>query len=91
MRHAYVVGVTTSVADPNPKESEKFLNGMEANVVIILHRSTNQVITEVRTSILLVELHAKRIADTLENLYFPYPFCRIRIPKKMFGSESERN
>jgi hypothetical protein len=51
--------------------------------VIIENRSTNQVITEVRTSILLepAHLHAKRIADTLENLYryFLYHFCRIRM------------
>jgi hypothetical protein len=35
-------------------------------VVIIINRSTNQVITEVRTSILLVHLHAKQISDTFK-------------------------
>jgi hypothetical protein len=67
---------------------------MLAYVVIFINRSTNRVITQVRTSILSAHLHEKRIADTLENIYFLYDLCRIRIRirirKKKFGSESEK-
>jgi hypothetical protein len=40
----------------------------------------------IRASILSipVHLHEKRIADTLENLYFLYHLCRIRIRIKNF-------
>jgi hypothetical protein len=63
---------------------KRLMEKMEANVLIIINRSTNQVITEVRASILFVHIHAKRIADTFENLYFLYHLCRIRIWKKEF-------
>jgi hypothetical protein len=41
--------------------------------LVIIHRSTNQVIAEVRTSILLEHLHAKRIAHVLKKFIFPLP------------------
>jgi hypothetical protein len=99
-RDAFQQCFRTSVADPNPKlfaasESEfgfvfgfgsnykRLMEIMQANV-IIMNRSKNHVITEVRASILLVHLHAKRIADTIEKLYFLFHFCRIRIRKKMW-------
>jgi hypothetical protein len=55
-------------------------------VEIIINRSKNGVLTQVRTSILSVpvHLHEKRISDTLQNLYFLYHFCRIRIRKKIW-------
>jgi hypothetical protein len=52
---------------------------MQSYIEIVINISTNRVITRVRTSILSVHLHEKRIADTLENLYFLYHLCRSRI------------
>jgi hypothetical protein len=45
-------------------QPEEVMEKMQAYIKIIINRMTNQVITQVRTSILLLHLHKKRIADT---------------------------
>jgi hypothetical protein len=71
--------------NPNIKESENFgwirirkknldsdptIRGDGKNLSICCNFHKQKVITQVRTSILAVHLHEKRIADTFENLYF---------------------
>jgi hypothetical protein len=55
----------------NRIQSGEVMEELKAYVKIIINRITNQVITQVpvRTSILLVDLHEKPIADTSENLF----------------------